>query len=148
MICHELSSAASASHPQPHSPFALQVVQWLLTSYGDKITLTPPSYAKPTYLNMMDKNECPSVSHSYILTTAFACILDTIKCVSSLVKGPTPDSPVFESSSPTEPSPRNPADPAIPTATELKLIVTGVAGPALNVLNALLEVSRDKRDRH
>lgn len=115
----------------------------MLTSYGDKITLTPPTYAKPTYLNMMDKNECPSVSHSYILTTAFACILDTIKCVSSLVKGPRPDSPsdVFPSS-PTETETRSMADPSIPTPTELKLIVTGVAGPALNVLNALLEVSQ------
>eukprot|EP00730_Choanoeca_flexa_P004338 TRINITY_DN11663_c0_g1_i1.p1 TRINITY_DN11663_c0_g1~~TRINITY_DN11663_c0_g1_i1.p1 ORF type:complete len:1268 (+),score=326.03 TRINITY_DN11663_c0_g1_i1:194-3805(+) len=121
-----------------------KVVQWLLTSYADKVTLTPPNYAKPTYLNMMDKNECPSVSHSYVLTTAFACILDTIKCLSSLVKGPLVDeASVFspESSSETAVDNQDESAPATPTTNELKTIVNGVIGPSVNVLNSLLEFS-------
>lgn len=59
---------------------------------GDSLVpIDPPkSTTIGTYLEMLDKTDAPTISESYTVSVAFACVLDTVKSVSSLVTVPLP----------------------------------------------------------
>jgi hypothetical protein len=129
-----------------------QVARWVLSSQGDKVVLAPPLQGKAIYLNLLDKNECPGIAPSHVLSLTFACILDTVKCLSSLVKGPAASElgteeetagDVFET--PGTPSSAAEASSCIhvppPDREELVAIVESIAGPVINSLSLLLHVS-------
>lgn len=54
-----LSANSIFAHPQVTNVAAH--VQWLFQQNGDKLVLEPPLTGKPTMLNMMDKNDTPTV---------------------------------------------------------------------------------------
>ncbi|XP_031571220.1 protein MON2 homolog isoform X2 [Actinia tenebrosa] len=61
------------------------------------LTVTPVSgQAKPVYLDHLEKQETPSIPDGYTLSIAFACILEIVKGLNTLVVHTSPEKPSIE----------------------------------------------------
>ncbi|EDQ89355.1 uncharacterized protein MONBRDRAFT_32420 [Monosiga brevicollis MX1] len=72
----------------------------------DKLALLSAHQGKVVVINLLDKNDSPQISPSYLLSVIFAIVQDAVKCISSLVQmdqaDPHTDTVIEEESPETE----------------------------------------------
>eukprot|EP00040_Diaphanoeca_grandis_P018250 m.95863 g.95863 ORF g.95863 m.95863 type:complete len:1511 (+) comp26850_c1_seq1:214-4746(+) len=57
---------------------------------GELVIEGPRTMSKGTYIEMLEKQDAPTINEAYGISVAFGCMLDTIKSISSLVNMPLP----------------------------------------------------------